>query len=199
MKETLVEQPVDKSELRRRIRAARREIDARERRAASTAIREALLDLPWVQMAGLVACYWSTEDEPDTHGLVLALWKHGATVILPVLRPDRDLDWAVYDGPDSLAPGPLGIMEPVDTRRGVDAIRTAALVITPALAVDRVTGVRLGRGGGSYDRALARVGPNVPTVALLHEGELLEGVPAEPHDRPVRYAALPSGIVKISG
>ena len=84
-------------------------------------------------------------------------------------------------------------MEPVDTRRGVDTIRTAALVIVPALAVDRSTGVRLGRGGGSYDRALARVGPNVPTVALLHEGELLDGVPAEPHDLPVRYAATPEG------
>ncbi|GLW12039.1 5-formyltetrahydrofolate cyclo-ligase [Microtetraspora sp. NBRC 13810] len=188
---------MDKLELRREIRSARRAIPESERRAASTAIRENLLDRPWVQMAGLVACYWSAEDEPSTHGLVFALWKHGATVILPVLRPDDDLDWAVYDGPDTLAPGRLGIMEPIDTRRGVDTIRTAALVVVPALAVDRTTGVRLGRGGGSYDRALARVGPNVPVVALLHEGELIDGVPAEPHDRPVGFAALPSGIVRI--
>lgn len=149
-------------------------------------------------MAGLVACYWSIGTEPATHGLVFALWKHGATVILPVLRDDDDLDWAVYDGPDTLAPGRFGIMEPVDTRRGVDTVRTAALVIVPALAVDRSTGVRLGRGGGSYDRALARVGPNVPTVALLHEGELLDGVPAEPHDVAVRYAATPEGIFKTA-
>ncbi|MFC7647584.1 5-formyltetrahydrofolate cyclo-ligase [Streptosporangium lutulentum] len=137
-------------------------------------------------------------DGAATHGLVFALWKHGATVILPVLREDNDLDWAVYDGPDTLAAGRHGIMEPVDTRRGVDTIRTAALVIVPALAVDRSTGVRLGRGGGSYDRALARVGPNVPTVALLHEGEVLDDVPAEPHDRPVRYAATPGGIIQIA-
>lgn len=190
---------MDKLHLRREVLAARATLTPEQRRANASKIRETLLDQPWVQMAGLVACYWSIGSEPETHGLVFALWKHGATVILPVLREDDDLDWAVYDGPDTLAPGRFGLMEPVDTRRGVDAIRTAALVITPALAVDRVTGVRLGRGGGSYDRALARVGPNVPTVALLHEGELLEGVPAEPHDRPVRYAALPSGIVKISG
>ncbi|GAA5072047.1 5-formyltetrahydrofolate cyclo-ligase [Thermocatellispora tengchongensis] len=188
---------MDKLELRRKVAQARRAIPAEARRSAAAAIRENLLDRPWVQMAGLVACYWSTGDEPDTHGLVFALWKHGATVILPVLREDDDLDWAVYDGPDTLAPGRRGLMEPIDTRRGVEAIRTAALVIAPALAVDRQTGVRLGRGGGSYDRALARVGPNVPTVALLHEGELIDGVPAEPHDRPVRYAALPSGIVAI--
>ncbi|GAA0385551.1 5-formyltetrahydrofolate cyclo-ligase [Acrocarpospora corrugata] len=194
MNRTLVEASLDKSKLRREILSERSRIDEISRRESARAIRENLLDQPWVQMAGLVAGYWSIGTEPSTHGLVFALWKHGATVILPVLRPDSDLDWAVYDGPDSVAPGPFGIMEPVDTRRGVDTIRTAALVIVPALAVDRSTGMRLGRGGGSYDRALARVGPNVPTVALLHEGELINGVPSEPHDRPVRYAALPSGL-----
>src|SRR5262245_49813439 len=171
--------------LRRQILHARSELDDKSINEGARAIRETLLDQPWVQMAGLVAAYWSIGREPRTHGLVFALWKHGATVILPVLRPDMDLDWAVYDGPDSLAPGPYGIMEPVDTRRGVDTIRTAALVLAPALAVDPSNGVRLGRGGGSYDRALARVGPNVPIVALLHEGELIQGVPADPHDVPV--------------
>jgi 5-formyltetrahydrofolate cyclo-ligase len=188
---------LDKLSLRRTILQARSKLDEDTIRASSGMTRELLLDQPWVQMAGLVACYWSMGAEPSTHGLVLALWKHGATVMLPVLRPDNDLDWAVYDGPDSLTSGPSGTMEPVDTRRGVAAIRTAALVIVPALAVDRSTGVRLGRGGGSYDRALARVGPNVPTVALLHEGELIEGVPAEPHDKQVRFAALPSGIRRL--
>ncbi|AWS46885.1 5-formyltetrahydrofolate cyclo-ligase [Streptosporangium sp. 'caverna'] len=189
---------MDKLKLRSTIEAARASIPEDERHAASVQIRESLLDQPWVQMAGLVACYWSIGTEPATHGLVFALWKHGTTVILPVLRDDNDLDWAVYDGPDTLAAGRFGIMEPVDTRRGVDTIRTAALVIVPALAVDRSTGIRLGRGGGSYDRALARVGPNVPTVALLHEGELLDGVPAESHDLPVRYAATPGGIVRTA-
>ncbi|WP_459802589.1 5-formyltetrahydrofolate cyclo-ligase [Herbidospora sp. RD11066] len=185
---------MDKFELRREILRERSIMDAADRRESARRVRETLLDQPWVQMAGLVACYWSTGTEPSTEGLVFALWKHGATVILPVLRDDNDLDWAVYDGPDTLAPGRHGIMEPVDTRRGVDTIRTAALVIVPALAVDPDSGVRLGRGGGSYDRALARVGPNVPTVALLHEGELRPGVPAEPHDQRVRYVAAPSGV-----
>ncbi|GAA4561195.1 5-formyltetrahydrofolate cyclo-ligase [Planotetraspora kaengkrachanensis] len=188
---------MDKANLRQRIMRSRAELSEETLRKSSAAVREALLDQPWVQMAGLVACYWSFGSEPSTHGLIFALWKHGTTVILPVQRPDGDLDWAVYDGPDSLAPGPLGIMEPVDTRRGVDTIRTAGLVLVPALAVDRSTGVRLGRGRGFYDRALARVGPNVPTVALLHDGELVDGVPAEPHDQRVRFCALPAGIIEL--
>ncbi|MEU4548260.1 5-formyltetrahydrofolate cyclo-ligase [Nonomuraea dietziae] len=189
---------MDKLNLRLKLTRQRAAIPEQKRRENARRIRETLLDQPWVQMAGLVACYWSIGDEPDTHGLVFALWKHGATVMLPVLRDDNDLDWAVYDGPDTLAPGRFGLMEPVDTRRGVETIRTAALVIVPALAVDRTSGVRLGRGGGSYDRALARVGPNVPTVALLHDDELIDGVPCEPHDRPVRWAIHPGGLVDVS-
>nr|WP_246267345.1 5-formyltetrahydrofolate cyclo-ligase [Nonomuraea typhae] len=188
---------MDKMKLRRTLIRARTSLSPEQRRANATSIRETLLDQPWVQMAGLVACYWSTGSEPETHGLVFALWKHGATVILPVHKADDDLDWAVYDGPDTLTPGRSGIMEPIDTKRGVDAIRTAALVIVPALAVDARTGVRLGRGGGSYDRALARVGPNVPIVALLHDGELIDGVPAEAHDQRVRYAVTPAGLTRL--
>ena len=188
---------MDKLMLRRQILDARAALSEEDRRNNAIHVREELLDQPWVQMAGLVACYWSIGIEPSTHGLIFALWKHGTTVMLPVLREDNDLDWAVYDGPDSLAPGRFGVPEPVDTRRGVEAIRTAALVIVPALAVDRETGIRLGRGGGSYDRALARVGENVPTVALLNTNELVSGVPTEPHDRPVRFVAHPGGLIQL--
>ena len=97
-----------------------------------------------------------------------------------------------------MAEAPRGLLEPCEPPRGPGAVAHADLVIVPALAVDR-RGTRLGRGGGSFDRALARVGPDVPVVALLHEGELLDRVPAEPHDRPVRMAALPSrGIMRLS-
>jgi 5-formyltetrahydrofolate cyclo-ligase len=65
-------------------------------------------------------------------------------------------------------------------------------VVVPALAVDR-RGVRLGRGGGSYDRALARLAAGATAVALLHDGELLDALPAEAHDRAVTAAVTPSG------
>ena len=67
--------------------------------------------------------------------------------------------------------------------------------LVPALAVD-ARGYRLGRGGGSYDRALARVGEQVPTIALLYDDELLPSVPIEPHDQRVRVVARPgSGLI----
>ncbi len=141
--------------------------------------------------AGTVAAYYSAGPEPGTHSLLFALWKRGSYVILPVLLPDGDLDWASYEGPDSLAPGPKGILQPTEPARGPEAVSRAHVVLVPALAVG-AGGTRLGRGGGSYDRALARVGGQVPTIALLYDGELLPDVPAEPHDRPVRAVARPS-------
>ena len=148
-------------------------------------------------MAGTAALYYSIGAEPGTHGLVYALWKRGTYVLLPVLRADLDLDWASYEGPDSLRAGPRGLTEPAEPPRGVAAVSRADLVIVPALAVDR-RGMRLGRGGGSYDRALARVGPQVPTIAFLYDAELLDEVPAAPHDQRVRLVARPqTGITRL--
>jgi 5-formyltetrahydrofolate cyclo-ligase len=182
----------EKAGLRAALLAGRRTLTADQRVAAGRHLRDAVLGAPEAQMAGTVAAYLSVGSEPDTRGLVFALWKRGTYVLLPVLRSDGDLDWASYEGPDSLAPGPRGLLEPAEPPRGVTAITSADLIIVPALAVDR-RGTRLGRGGGSYDRALARVGPAILTVALLYDGELLERVPAGSHDVAVRAAALPAG------
>ena len=137
----------DKAELRRRLLAARHVLGPAERAAAGRSIRDAVLDLPETQMAGTVAAYYSIGAEPDTDGLLFALWKRGAYVLLPVLLPDGDLDWASYEGPDSLRPGLRGLMEPSAPARGVAAVCSADLVLVPALAVDQ-SGLRLGRGVG---------------------------------------------------
>jgi 5-formyltetrahydrofolate cyclo-ligase len=187
----------EKAALRRRLLADRARLSPDQRAAAARALRDAVLELPQVQMAGTIAAYYSLSSEPDTHGLVYALWKRGGYVLLPLLRPDADLDWASYEGPDSLRPGPRGLAEPAEPPRGMDAVARADLVLVPALAVDR-GGVRLGRGGGSYDRALARVAPGIPTIALLYDGELLDEVPANDHDQRVRLVARPSaGITRL--
>ena len=190
--------PATKSALRTQLLAVRRTLTAEQRAAAGRSIRDAVLGLPETEMAGTVAAYYSVGTEPDSRGLIFALWKRGTYVLLPLLRPDGDLDWASYEGPESLAPGPRGLLEPAEPPRGVTAITSADLIIVPAVAVDR-TGSRLGRGGGSFDRALARVGQAVLTVALLYDRELVGQVPVDGHDVPVRAAALPGqGITRFS-
>ena len=187
-----------KAALRTRLLTARAARPQEQRTAAGRAIRDALLERPEVQMAGTIAAYYSVGTEPDTRGLLFALWKRGSYVLLPLLRPDGDLDWASYEGPESLVPGPRGLLEPGEPPRGPGAVARADVVLVPALAVDRA-GNRLGRGGGSYDRALARVGPLVPLIALVYDAELLDRVPAEPHDVKVRAAVSPGAGVTMTG
>jgi 5-formyltetrahydrofolate cyclo-ligase len=187
-----------KAELRAQVLARRSALPADQRTAAGKLIRDAVLAAPQVQMAGTIAAYYSVGTEPDTRGLVYALWKRGSYVLLPLLRPDGDLDWASYEGPDSLVAGPRGLREPGEPPRGVDAVARADVVLVPALAVD-AAGRRLGRGGGSYDRSLARVGPLVPLIALIYDDELVEQVPAEGHDVPVRATARPRAGLTDTG
>jgi 5-formyltetrahydrofolate cyclo-ligase len=115
-------------------------------------------------------------------------------LLLPIVQPDHDLDWAVYSG--DLVPAAFGLREPPGPRLGPAAITQAQLVVVPALAVDR-RGVRLGRGGGSYDRALARVGPGTLLIAALYDDELVDELPAEPHDIRVHAVVTPAGVVKL--
>jgi 5-formyltetrahydrofolate cyclo-ligase len=187
-----------KAALRATLVAARRQLSETQRAAAGRALRDAVLAAPQAQMAGTVAAYISVGSEPATRALVFALWKRGSYVLLPILQAGGDLDWASYEGPDSLVPGPHGLLQPAEPSRGVTAVTSADLVIVPALAVDR-RGNRLGRGGGSYDRALARVGPAVPPIALLYDRELVDEVPAARRDQPVRAVARPGeGITRLS-
>ena len=178
---------LDKIALRNQLLAARRSLTPPDRAKAAAAIQAALQDLVRVQQPSIIAGYVPLGPEPGGRDLPEVL---GERLILPVLLPDNDLDWVRYQGPDTLRSGRRGLREPLGPRLGVDAIAGATLLIVPALAVDR-SGVRLGRGGGSYDRALARAG-DAYTVALLHDGELLPKVPAEPHDRRVHAVITPA-------
>jgi 5-formyltetrahydrofolate cyclo-ligase len=159
----------------------------------AVAIAEHLAASPEVRRAATVATYVSIGQEPGTGPLLDLLTAAGRRVILPVLLPDNDLDWAAYSGPTDLAAAGRGLLEPVGPRLGADAVATADVVLVPALAVDR-TGMRLGRGGGSYDRALGRVPRGTFICALLYDGELVDRVPHDDHDRPVTAVVTPSGI-----
>jgi 5-formyltetrahydrofolate cyclo-ligase len=180
--------------LRDRLLAQRKSLTPSARHAAAAAVHATLLSLVRRIRPSMIAGYVPVGAEPGGHDLPAVLGS-ACPLLLPVLLPDGDLDWATYDG--SLTPGPRGLLQPPGPRLGVDAVRDATLVVVPALAVDR-SGMRLGRGGGSYDRVLARLPAGTLTVALLNDGELLDAVPTEAHDRPVGAAITPSGGLTLS-
>ena len=186
--------PQNKTALRDQLVTTRGRRPLTEVGAAARSIAAHLLAAPEVRRAASVAAYVSIGTEPGTTDLVDALVASGKRVLLPVLLPDDDLDWAVYR--DNLAPARRGLLEPVGERLGPDAVATCDVVLVPGLAVDR-TGMRLGRGGGSFDRALGRVPLGTPVLVLLYDDEVLDRVPRDDHDRPVTGAATPSGLVRF--
>jgi 5-formyltetrahydrofolate cyclo-ligase len=181
--------------VRDRLLTARNRRPLTEVGEAARATAAHLLATTEVRRAATVAAYVSTNGEPGTGPLLDGLRAAGKRVIVPVVLPDLDLDWGVYTGPDDLV-ARRGLLEPVGEPLGREAIGTADVVLVPGLAVSW-TGVRLGRGGGCYDRALGRVPVGTFTCVLLHDDEVGLPVPVEPHDRPVTAAATPSGITRL--
>jgi 5-formyltetrahydrofolate cyclo-ligase len=181
--------------LRDQLLAARRQRPLAESVVAAEAIAAQVAAWDVVRRAATVAAYVSVGREPGTGLLLDTLRAAGKRVLLPVLRADNDLDWAVFTG--DLVSASRGLLEPPGPRLGVQAIASADVVLVPGLAVS-VAGDRLGRGGGSYDRALARVGADVPVAALLHEDEVGLDVPTELHDRRVTFVVTPGGVGRLS-
>lgn len=189
----------DKRAWRRRIRAARAAQPPLLRAARGATLAGAVLALAAERAAGRPVCaYVPVGTEPAWAAALDGLRAAGHEVLLPVVAQwDGPLEWARYDGPAMLAAGPLGLREPAGPRLGAAAIGRAALVLVPALAVDR-RGVRLGQGGGHYDRSLPHADPGALLAVLINDEELVDELPTEPHDRRVGVALLAeTGLVAL--
>jgi 5-formyltetrahydrofolate cyclo-ligase len=190
--------PIDaaKLALRDQLVTARGRLALSEIAARAHAVADLLLATAEVRRAATVAAYVSVGREPGSGVLLDALASAGKRVILPLLLPDNDLDWATYAGADSLVSAGRGLLEPATAPLGVEAVATADVVVVPGLAVDR-SGLRLGRGGGSYDRALGRVPVGTFTCVVLNDDEVLDQVPAAPHDRRVTAAVTERRLIRF--
>lgn len=153
-----------------------------------------------VDKARTVCAYLPVGSEPGSAELLDALSDLCDEVLLPVTAEgeDRPLSWGRYI-PGTLTPARFGLQEPRGPWLPPDAIARADLVLVPALAVDR-TGVRLGRGGGFYDRSLALCAAGTPLVAVVRDQEVVDALPHDPHDVRVTHALTPSaGLIALAG
>ena len=189
--------PPDKRTLRRELRARRRSLapqrdrgaDADAIAAAASAFLDTLALLPQ-RLGGhpanggqpCVAIYRSLPTEPLTGALAEMLHARDVPVIVPEMLPDKDLDWHELRADGSEGP-----------RLGLEAIGAARVIFAPALAVDH-SGTRLGQGGGSYDRALARRHPDAVIVAIVNDEEYaVRALPHDAHDVRVNAVITPGG------
>ena len=182
---------VDKSELRRVVRARRAAVSPSTRAERDRAI---LGHLGGLVTAGMVVCaYVPDDDEAGGPGLLTTLSRSGARVLLPVPPEVGPLGWAAYTGPADLVRGRFGIPVPSAAPGPPELIAGADLVVVPAVAVDR-RGNRLGRGGGTTT-SLGFAGPTPRLLALVDAENLVDAVPVERHDRPVDAVVTEDGLL----
>jgi len=149
-----------------------------------------------------VCAYVPIRFEPGSIALLDTLLGLAGRVLLPVAHDDADgipqpMRWGEYRQ-GQLVAARWGLREPAAPFLPAEAVAEATVVFVPALAVDR-SGVRLGRGAGFYDRSLSFAEPAARLVAVVRDDELVDEVPAEPHDVRMTHALTPGrGLVELA-
>ena len=142
--------------------------------------------------AATVAAYVSVGSEPGTGLLLDALAAAGKRVLLPVVLPGLDLDWAVYAGREGLAPAVRGLLEPTAPRLGREAIAQADVVLVPGPR-SRCPARGSARAAGATTAPCPASPPAPPSPCVLYDDEVGLAVPAEPHDVRVGFALTSAG------
>lgn len=192
--------PATKPELRAELLRARRKLSKSQRDAEADALRSWLPGL--VQAGQTVCAYVPVGSEPGSPAMLDDLVKAGVRVLLPVSHTDANgvglpLQWGEYR-PGTLVAAAFGLREPPPPWLPTEAVGEAAVILVPALAVDR-TGVRLGRGAGFYDRTLTAAAAGAHLAAVVRDDELVDQLPAEPHDVRMTHALIPRrGLVRLT-
>ena len=181
-----------KAQHREALLAARRAVPDAIRAAEAVALADHLDKI--VAPGDTVCAYLPVGAEPGSPQLIDRLHALCARVLLPVTRFGADgeplaLQWGSYV-PGALVAARFGLLEPAEPWLPSSAVAEADIVLVPALAVDR-KGVRLGRGGGFYDRSLVLCRPGARLVAVVRDHEVVDELPSEPHDVRMTHVLTP--------
>jgi 5-formyltetrahydrofolate cyclo-ligase len=152
--------------------------------------------------AKVVALYAAFRGELSVDGLMEQAWREGRAVYLPrVHRSEPGLmDFAPCASLAELAPSTFGPREPARHLPGFRAEDIGRgfrpdLLVAPGLAFDGY-GMRLGFGGGYYDRFLRRLSHCCPCVGMCFEFQFVEKLPVDDWDCPVHYVCTESRFLK---
>lgn len=172
----------DKSVLRAKMRRCRAALSAARIREDSIAAQMCLMQLPEWVAARAVCCYLAAPQETQTDLLVADCHRQRRRICVPAFCRRRRQYFPAWLLPDTaLTPGYGGINEPRDPQWVADDEKLD-LAVAPGLAFDHA-GMRLGYGGGHYDRLLA-LPPlrQAWKIGLAFEMQVVKKLPGEPWD-----------------
>ncbi|MGC2854470.1 5-formyltetrahydrofolate cyclo-ligase [Novispirillum sp. DQ9] len=189
-----------KGELRARILALREMLGALAQagggQSAEDALRTRVLESAPLPPGAVVAGYWPMRGEIDVLPLLGALAGRGQVTALPAVVGRREpLEFRRWAPGDVLEDGLYGTRHPVAS---AGVVRPVCLLV-PLLAFDR-RGIRLGYGGGFYDRTLAALRADGPVVAVgvAYAGQEVEALPVEPHDERLDWVVTEKEVIRIN-
>ena len=171
---------MDKTELRREIRARKRAMTEEEIEERSARLAQLFFASRAYQNAKTIYGYLPYNQEVRTVPMLERALKDGKKVAVPKVYGE-EMKFLYLDDLNAVAKGYAGIPEPIADEPV--AHDETALVLMPGLAFDP-QGHRIGYGGGFYDKFLAAE-PNHPTLALCYEFQMLPKLDVEDHDIPV--------------
>lgn len=180
---------MEKHEIRRKIRNMKSMLLESEKMDEAERVFAHLEQTAAFLMAKHILMYHSLPDELSTHEF-LKKWKDEKNFYLPRVN-GVDLDILPYEE-SRLELGSFHIEEPT----GMDTVDPdmLELIVVPGVAYDR-RGNRLGRGKGFYDRLLGST--RATKIGIAYEFQIVDEVPAEPHDVPMDMVISPSGVTII--
>lgn len=174
--------PMGKEDIRRFIRAKRRELDPVWIEQKSLVVERQVTELPEFKKAEVICCYLAMEHEVKTDRILEKCWKDGKTVCVPAYSKKAGKYRLSKTGKDiPVIEGRWKIWEPAKLEW--IAVENVDLIIIPGLAFDPFGG-RLGHGGGHYDKILCAPGSKKRCckVGMAFDFQLLKSVPMSKSD-----------------
>lgn len=179
----------EKRRLRLRHLALRDEINGPEALTLSGFVRNELRTSEIFQRAECVSSYISIRSEVGNHGGILRAIEAGKITCVPKVFGKELRLFRIRNMAEDLAPGTFGVLEPLPHCEEIP-VEVPTLHIIPGIVFD-LHGNRIGYGKGYYDRFLRRVPPSAITVGLAFDCQVVDSVPAEPTDVPLKYLITP--------
>lgn len=189
-----------KAELRRALGEARRRLGAAERRERSRRVVAACKRLDGFRAAAVVCTYVSFREEVETVELIASLLDEGRRVAVPVHLhgTPQPMAFAEIRSLAELVPNHFGILQPPHDAARYLSTAAIPLFLVPGLAFDPA-GRRLGYGLGFYDRAFAAAAPDALKLGLAFDLQVVECVPADPHDVPMDFVVTEDRVLPAAG
>jgi 5,10-methenyltetrahydrofolate synthetase len=188
-----------KRELRAQMIAARDGLDPEYRKTAARIIADRLQALPSYTAARVVLVTLPFDSEWDTRPMAQAALAAGKTLVVPrVNNATRMLELhTVGDIAGHVTRGYRGIPEPLSTRPRIAAAEVD-WVLVPGVAFSP-DGIRLGYGGGYYDRLMATMVTATARIAGAFDAQIAERIPAAAHDLRVDQIITESRTLPTEG